>query len=207
MEQQMERRIVPIQEMEIRRSDDKSLVGGYAAKFEQLSEELWGFREKIRKNAFGKSLSERSVLSFWNHNSDMVLGNSENNTLKVWEDEIGLRFELELPDTTAGKDALTLIQRGDVKGVSFGFRTRVDEWDESDRTNVIRTLVDVVLYEVSPTSMPAYPQTSVAARSIQDIYSEHRKDVEQSKQRNIETRERAARIRLNQIKLMETEVK
>jgi HK97 family phage prohead protease len=137
----------------------------------------------------------------------MVLGNSENNTLKVWEDEIGLRFELELPDTTAGKDALTLIQRGDVKGVSFGFRTRVDEWDESDRTNVIRTLVDVVLYEVSPTSMPAYPQTSVAARSIQDIYTEHRKDVEQSKQRNIETRERAARIRLNQIKLMETEVK
>jgi hypothetical protein len=137
----------------------------------------------------------------------MVLGNTENNTAKVWEDEIGLRFELELPDTTAGKDAFTPIQRGDVKGVSFGFRTRVDEWDESDKNNIVRTLIDVMLYEVSPTAMPAYPQTSVSARSTEDIYAQHKKDVEESKKRSIETRERAARIRLNQIKLMETEVK
>jgi len=207
MEQEMERRILPIQEMEIRKIEDKSIIGGYAAKFEQLSEPLWGFREKIRPGAFAKSLSERNVIAFWNHNTDMVLGNTESNTAKVWEDEIGLRFEVELPDTTAGRDAMTLVQRGDVKGVSFGFRTRVDEWDESDKNNVIRTLVDVMLYEVSPTAMPAYPQTNVAARSIQDIYEEHKKDVEESRKRQCETRDRAAKIRQNQIIIAGLEVK
>ncbi len=201
---EMERRIMPIQEMEIRKNDDKNIIGGYAAKFEQLSEVLWGFREKIRKGAFANSLMERNVLAFWNHNTDLVLGNTENNTAKVWEDEIGLRFDVELPDTVAGKDALILVQRSDVKGVSFGFRTRKDEWDETDKNNVIRTLIDVELYEISPTAMPAYPQTNVSARSA---IEQHQNDLKEKQETDKSIRDRAAKIRLNQIRLMEMEVK
>jgi HK97 family phage prohead protease len=199
----MEIRMVPIQEMEVRKTDDKSIIGGYAAKFEVMSEDLGWFREKIRKGAFAKSLTERGVLAFWNHNSDYVLGNTENNTMKVWEDEIGLRFELEMPDTTIGEDAYKIIKRGDAKGVSFGFRTRVDEWDESDRDHPVRTLVDVMLYEVSPTSMPAYPQTNVSARSLE----EHVKEVEMKTKLENEQRDRAGKLRINQIRIMELEVK
>jgi HK97 family phage prohead protease len=119
----------------------------------------------------------------------MVLGNTENDTLKLAEDERGLRFELMLPDTTAGKDARTLIKRGDVKGMSFGFRTVKDQWDESDPKAVIRTLQEVRLYEVSPTAMPAYPQSSVAARSMEDIkdsyeeYRQHKDDINRLQQK------------------------
>jgi HK97 family phage prohead protease len=188
--------------MEIRKTEDnKNIVGGYAAKFEQLSEDLGGFREKIKKGAFARSLSERSVLAFWNHNTDIVLGNTQNDTLKVWEDELGLRFELEMPDTNSGQDAFKMIKRGDSKGVSFGFRTLKDEWDESNRNDIIRTLIDVTLYEVSPTAMPAYLQTSVSARSLE----EHMKEVEMK--RGSEQSERAKKLRINQIKIMELEVK
>jgi HK97 family phage prohead protease len=166
---QMELRTITIDDLEYREDEDKPIVSGYVTRFNKLSEEMWGFREQVAPGAFTKSLGERKVLSFWNHNSDIVLGNTENDTLKLEEDEKGLRFELTLPDTTAGKDARTLIKRGDVKGMSFGFRTVKDQWDESDPKRVIRTLLEVKLYEVSPTPMPAYPQSSVAARSMEDM--------------------------------------
>lgn len=170
---QMELRTLDIEELEYREDEDRPLVAGYVVRFDKLSEELFGFREKVAPGAFTKSLSEMRVLSFWNHNSDIVLGNTENDTLKLSEDDKGLRFELLLPDTQAGKDARSLIKRGDVKGMSFGFRTLKDEWDESNPARVIRTLREVRLYEVSPTAMPAYPQSSVAARSMEDTWNSY----------------------------------
>jgi HK97 family phage prohead protease len=200
MKVQLEQRILTIQELETRKTHDgKKIIGGYAAKFEVLSEDLGGFREKIRRGAFSKSLGERGVLAFWNHNSDIVLGNTLNNTMKVWEDEIGLRFELEMPDTNSGEDAYKTIDRGDAKGVSFGFRTEIDEWDESNRNDIIRTLIEVKLYEVSPTSMPAYPQTNVSARSLE----EHQKEVDM----RTEQIQRAGKLRISKIRMMELEVK
>ena len=166
---EMELRTILTEDIEYREDDDKPVVGGYVVRWEKLSEEMFGFREKVSKGAFLKSLSEMRVLSFWNHNSDMVLGNTENGSLVLQEDERGLKFDLTLPDTSIGRDARALIKRGDVKGMSFGFRTLREQWDEADPKKVIRTLLEVRLYEVSPTPMPAYPQSSVAARSIEDV--------------------------------------
>jgi len=197
-----------IDEVEYREEDDKSIVSGYVVKWEKLSEEMFGFREKVAKGAFEKSLSERNVFSFWNHNSDIVLGNTRNNTLKVEEDDKGLKFELDLPDTTAGKDARTLIKRGDVKGMSFGFATNIDEWDESNPKKVIRTLKEVRLYEVSPTAMPAYPQSSVAARSMEDVLTSHKEYQERKQAIENESNKRQLQINKNKIKniFMEMEV-
>jgi len=167
-----------------------------------MSEDLGWFKEKVRKGAFVRSLKEQPVLAFWNHNSDIVLGNTENNTLKAWEDEVGLRFELELPDTTAGNDAGKLIERGDVRGVSFGFNTRKEEWDETDKNNPIRTLVDVQLYEISPTPLPAYTQSNVSARAVMDEHNEELKKLSEARELK---RLRAAQVHLMQIKLMEME--
>jgi len=198
-------RTIPIQDLTIRKSETdetKSVVGGYVNKFEQMSEDLGWFKEKVRKGAFVRSLKEQPVLAFWNHNSDIVLGNTENNTLKAWEDEVGLRFELELPDTTAGNDAGKLIERGDVRGVSFGFNTRKEEWDETDKNNPIRTLVDVQLYEISPTPLPAYTQSNVSARAVMDEHNEELKKLSEARELK---RVRAAQVHLMQIKLMEME--
>lgn len=174
MSKELERRHVELSNMEIRNTDDgKTIVGGYVVEFEKLSVPLYGFREKVRKGAFEKSLRNSNVKALWNHNSDLVLGSTKNGTLKLWEDDRGLKFELELPDTTWGRDAAATIKRGDVDGVSFGFETVVDEWDNSDENNVIRTLVEVNLFEISPTPFPAYPDSSVGVRSAKQVYEEY----------------------------------
>lgn len=160
--------------LEIRKSPDgiESLVG-YAVRWDKLSVPIYGsFRERVRKGAFTQSLKENNIRALWNHNSDFVLGSTKAKTLRVSEDEKGLYFEVDLPGTQIGKDAGITVSRGDVDGMSFGFNTRKQEWDETDPNNVIRTLVDVDLREISPTPFPAYPQTKVGIRSVEDDFKE-----------------------------------
>jgi hypothetical protein len=79
------------------------------------------------------------------------------------EDEVGLRFDAELPDTSEARDLYTLIERGDVDQMSFAFRVIRQKWND-DRTE--RTLTEVSLSDgdVSVVTYPAYPTTSVEAR-------------------------------------------
>ncbi len=166
MNGRLERRTYPI--TEVRVDEDSRTLSGYAAVFEKLSVDLWGFKEKIRAGAFAQSIADDIVKALWNHNTDHPLGSTKNDTLRLEERGKGLWFELDLDDTTWGQDAHKAIRRGDVDAMSFGFRTRKDEWDKSDEKNPIRTLVDVQLLEVSPVSFPAYPATSVQARAMAD---------------------------------------
>lgn len=149
---------------------------GYAAVFEKLSVQMWGFREKIRKGNFQESLEKNNIKALWNHNTDIVLGSTKGGTLRLNEDDKGLKFELDLPDTQAGRDAATSINRKDVDGMSFGFNMKVDEWDESDPDKVVRTLIKSDLHEISPTPFPAYPQTKVGVRSSKDDYENYLKN-------------------------------
>jgi HK97 family phage prohead protease len=162
-----------IEDVEVREENGKTTIAGYAAMFEKLSVPIYDFREKIRAGAFLSSLSKNNVRALWNHNSDYVLGSTKAGTLTLSEDTKGLRFELAPPDTTAGRDAVVSIKRGDVDGMSFGFRVLKQEWDEKDPKNIIRTLVEVDLREVSPTAFPAYPDTKVKVRTVADDYQEY----------------------------------
>ena len=93
----------------------------------------------------------------------LPLARTKNGTLLLTEDEVGLRFEAELPDTTEARDLWTLVQRGDVDQMSFAFRVIRQKWNQ-DRTE--RTLTEVSLADgdVSVVTYPAYPTTSVEAR-------------------------------------------
>ena len=146
--------------LEVRANEDDTLtIRGHAAVFNSLSEPLGGgqpFREKIAPGAFRDSV-DGDVLAFWNHNSDVVLGRTPD-TLRLSEDDVGLAFELDPPESRAAE--IESIQRGDVRGVSFGFQTLNDSWETIDGEE-IRTLEEVRLIEVSPTPLPAYPATDV----------------------------------------------
>ncbi len=160
----MERRFFPI---EIRAEDAVSAptLTGYAAVFDQLSVQLYGqFRERIARGAFQASLGT-DVRALWNHDTNLPLGRTKAGTLKLDEDAHGLRVEITPPDTTAGRDALESIRRGDVDQMSFGFDVLEDAWDQEEDGQLIRTLHKVRLYEVSPVVFPAYPQTTVSARA------------------------------------------
>lgn len=186
MSEKRERRCYEIANIRAKEEDGKRSIGGYAAVFDKPSENLGVFRtvyEKIRKGAFSRTLKEGAdVRAFWNHNSDIVLGRTTAGTLRLAEDDIGLSFDLDLPDTQAGRDAFTLIQRGDVTGMSFGFEIRAEEKQLPDEPEdpIIRTLVDVELFEISPVVFPAYPDTEVSVRSVDEWV---RKIIEEEEQK------------------------
>ena len=187
--------------VETRKTDDgKMLVTGYAAVFESLSVPLWGFREKIRAGAFKNTITKNNIRALWNHNRDFVLGSMGNGSLKLSEDDKGLRFELDIADTQMGRDAFTSIGRRDVDGVSFSFSAVKQEWDESNPADVIRTLVEVECDEISPTAFPAYEETSVSTRTAKECYAEHR-DALKIEQEQKETEIRSRLIELNKRKL------
>jgi HK97 family phage prohead protease len=160
-----------VNDFEVRETSDGMTLTGYAARFNDPSEPL-PFVERIKPGAFRKSLSSRNDIKLlWNHDSSSVLGSTRAGTLRLMEDELGLRVEADLPDTQAGRDAKVLIQRGDVTGFSFGFTVPAngDSWN-ADGTE--RTLKSVRLLEVSTgVAFPAYPTTNGTAqvRSLEDV--------------------------------------
>ena len=135
---------------------------GYAAVFNAPSEPL-PFIERIAPGAFRRSLRARNDIKLlWNHDTGSVLGSTRAGTLKLEEDNYGLRVTAVLPDTNLGRDVRTLVQRGDVNAMSFGFSVPAggDSWN-SEGTE--RTLKSVRIFEVSVVAYPAYQQTAGTA--------------------------------------------
>lgn len=165
--QSVERRFCDLTGIEVRASEGKRTLSGHAAVFDKLSVKMMGFREVIRKGAFVESLVEDDIRSLWNHNSDLVLGRNKAGTLKLEEDKAGLRVDIDLPDTQAGRDAEISVKRGDVTQMSFAFRTKAggDRWFEEDGEER-RELNAVQLFEVSPVAFPAYPDTDVSLKGL-----------------------------------------
>lgn len=161
----IERRQV-IRDLEIRAEGDGMTLRGYAAVFNSPSQPL-PFTETIQPGAFRDSLKSRNDIKLlWNHDTGIVLGSTRAGTLRVSEDEHGLLIEANLPDTQAGRDAATLIKRGDVNAFSFGFRVPNggDTWVSADQ----RVLKRVNIHEVSVVSWPAYTATegTASVRSV-----------------------------------------
>jgi uncharacterized protein len=159
-----ERRAYPVEVRVAKDEDGTRRIVGHAALFDSLSEDLGGFREKIAPGAFADAVGD-DVRALWNHDPNHVLGRTRSGTLRLSEDEHGLAIEVDPPDTQMARDLVVLMERGDVSQMSFGFRTIEDSWEKVDGQNV-RTLKRVSLFDVSPVTFPAYPDTDVAVRSL-----------------------------------------
>lgn len=153
---------------------EKLKFSGYAARFDSLSENLGGFREKIRIGAFSNAVKTDDVRALFNHNQNYVLGRTSAGTLTLREDTNGLWFEVEAPNTQWAKDLHESVKRGDINQCSFAFVTKKDDCkDEGD--TLVRELIEVGLRDVSIVTNPAYVQTFVQARSNNEILEEYRK--------------------------------
>jgi hypothetical protein len=171
MTEKIETRRLTVNDFEVRQgpAGDGMSFSGYAAVFNSDSEPL-PFIERIMPGAFRKSLKSRNnIRMYLNHDSSMLLATSRAKTLRLMEDERGLKVEADLPDTTIGRDLSTLIKRGDVDSMSFGFSVppKGDSWSEDGS---VRELKEVRLYEVSVvTGFPAYQATSASVRSLDQL--------------------------------------
>ncbi len=168
---EIERRTVTIP-VEWRASADGVGPGtlyGYAAKFNKDSQDLGGFIETIAPGAFTKTLKDGArVLARYNHKDSHLLGTTEAGTLRVSTDAVGLPYEVDLPDTTSGRDVAALAARGDVRYSSFAFYCIADEWSFPEDGPARRVLREVQLVDVAPVNSPAYLDTTVAKRSLDE---------------------------------------
>lgn len=167
---EIERRVFAIEGLKIERRDGKPpVVRGHAAVFNQLSEDLGGFREQIAPGAFAEAIEKDDIRALFNHDANVILGRNRAGTLRLAEDTRGLAIEIDAPDTGLVRDmVLSPIERGDVSQMSFGFQVRPggQDWAKDDEGRVVRTVKRVRLFDVSPVVFPAYPQTDVAVRAL-----------------------------------------
>ena len=164
--QTIERRVFATELRIERRATGENMLVGHAAVFNSASEDLGGFREVVAPGAFAQSIQQDDVRALFNHDPNHVIGRNRAGTLRLTEDSRGLAFEIDLPDTQTARDLATSIERGDISGNSFGFQTLEDRWERMD-AGELRTLIKVRLFDVSPVTYPAYPQTDVALRSLE----------------------------------------
>ena len=149
--------------------NNSRIVTGYAAVFNSRTL-LWeGLEEVISPSAFSKALSNSDVRCLFYHDWGKVLGRTKSGTLRLEEDERGLKFEVELPNTTDANNLIESMSRGDIDQCSFGFIPTEETWDYNTDP-VLRTVNEVELFEVSIVSLPAYEDTEATlARSKQEI--------------------------------------
>lgn len=178
MTKEIQKRELKTTEVQIRELEDgKRMIEGMIP-YNQRSEWM-GFYEYITPTAFNKTLADGAdVRAFMNHDTNKLLGRVKNNSLRLRSDEFGLHIECELPDTEYARDVYNLIRGGYNQGMSFGFSTVQDKWDEMEengRMVPVCHLIEVRLYEVSfCVSFPAYEGTNSQARNIRTILDEFR---------------------------------
>jgi hypothetical protein len=164
----LERRFTSVQ-VEARAGSDKLTIGGYAAKFDRMSQNLGGFVERIAPTFFNKSRGDGwvGVVARYNHDDNMLLGTTGAGTLRLGIDEIGLTYDVDLPSARA--DVHELVQRGDVRQSSFAFVAFEDDWSTTDQGFPLRTLISGRLHDVAPVNTPAYEDTSVGLRALDSL--------------------------------------
>jgi len=158
--------------LEVRAGDAGRTIVGYAAMFNSQTVIGENYREIIAPGTFASALGA-DVRALIDHDSGRVIGRTTAGTLRLREDATGLAIEIDLPDTSDGRDLGVLIDRGDISGMSFGFNVTKQSWDETGDIPT-RTIQAVDLHEVSVVAFPAYPDTTIALRSLDEARRERR---------------------------------
>lgn len=174
---------------ELRDASAENSIGtlaGYAATFDKDTRIGDHFIERFRPGAFTATLKDYDQRALAHHDRGRVIGRRSAGTLRLTQDDKGLAFEIDLPDTTDGRDVKVSVERGDIDGMSFAFRPTKEEWDDTGDIPV-RTIIEADLIEVSPVTFPQYDGTQLALRSLKN----HRNE---TKSHNF----RATRMRMRQ---------
>ena len=194
----MEHRILKMKNATTREAGGKRYLEGYFAVFNEPYQVFDGWIETIERGAFARYLaSGKDSKVLWNHDSNIVLGSTENGTATLREDETGLWGSVEINEgDQEAVNAYARVSRGDVNGCSFGFEiARQEEWWDDD--GMYRTKITEVdpLYEVSPCTFPAYTATSISARNKEHL-DKAKEKYKQAQEEKRETWRDAMRKRL-----------
>lgn len=151
------------------RADGGKMIVGYAAVYHRAGEAGTEYRlgpdivEHIAPGAFDLT---QDVRGLFNHDPSLLLGRTKSGTLRLSTDQRGLRYEIDIPDTTTGRDVAESIKRGDITGSSFAFTPTESKWMRDEQRGVdIREIRKVDLFDVGPVVFPAYEASTTGLRS------------------------------------------
>lgn len=173
---EIERRFVT--GLEVRAHDGKTRLVGLAVPYQRLSEDM-GFREIIQRGAFSEHLATKpDITALIEHDPARIIGRTRSGTLQLIENDSGVRVSIDPPDSQAGRDIVESVRRGDLVGMSFGFRVPAPidvnaTWGTIDG-EMVRTINKGELDDVSVVARPSYLDTTVAARSLSRWKQENR---------------------------------
>ncbi len=154
------------------RAEGKLLVAtGLGIVYGKRSRDLGGFVEEVRAGAATKTIKESDIRALVEHDVNRLLGRTGAGTLRLEERVEGVFYEIDLPDTTEGRDVAVLLERKDYPGSSYGFRRIGDEWGETEDGRPLRTLTEVAVRDIGPVAFPAYDDSEVGLRSLAETRS------------------------------------
>lgn len=184
---------------ELREGDSTIRVVGHAAVFNQEANIAGAFREVIRPGAFTRAIGESDVPFLIEHD-DLPLARNTSGTLKLSQDEIGLRIETELDTTDPDVQRIVpKMRRGDLSKMSFAFRVKSEEWEDLDSDMPLRVLRDLDLFDVSIVTTPAYSGTDIALRSLDDARGEIEAAANAAAEAEREKNRKAAELRVKRL--------
>lgn len=198
-----QRKVKRAPQIETRGSENVPHLVGYAAVFYREDDpgtqyKLWNnCFERVMSSAFD-NVAKNDVRGLFNHDSDNILGRNTAGTMKLTVDEVGLRYDITLPNTQFARDIAESIGRGDIDGSSFAFLPDKEEWSERKEGGLeyeVRELLSVEVFDVGPVTYPAYQATTsdIAERS-------HQGWQEELKQQRAAIRRRQRRLKLAQLR-------
>jgi len=187
------------------REDGKQHCVGYSAVFYRADVDgtqfkLWdNVYERIMPGAFDE-IAKDDVRALFNHNASFILGRNVSGTLKLDVDDVGLRYDITLPDTQTARDLIEVVNRGDVSGSSFAFIAVADRWTRETVNEVereVREVLTVRTMDVGPVTYPAYTATTtdVANRSL----DEHQTEQGRAQLNNLRRRAKVQRLRAHNL--------
>jgi hypothetical protein len=189
MEKEVRSRTIP--------TNESNTIEGYALNWNEY--DMGSFMERIDVNALGE-LRDYDVHALYNHDYDRVLARSKygEGTLSLEQDQEGLKFRFDLPDTSTGNEVRTLVGRGDVDQASWAFTVKQERWENVRSEKPTRVIEKIgEMYDISLTPRGANPTTSVALRSLEKALQEAEPEQLTQNPETVENHENEAETRAN----------
>jgi HK97 family phage prohead protease len=189
---------------ELRAKPESRTIFGTATVFNSAYDMGW-YEEEMDTEAL-KNADMNDVVALFNHDENMVLARTSSGTLKLNVTGNAMEYEFEAPNTTLGNDLLEMVRRGDVYQSSFAFTVDKEKWEERTGNKPKRIITSIKkVYDVSPVTYPANPDTMVAKRSYEatkDIDEDLKKVIEISVKSDIRIQQELRRnaLHLNKLK-------
>lgn len=183
-----EQRVLELRSENFEFNDNDLTVSGYVNKAGDVSKvigkpdsngQLQFFYETIDPQAFIDSINNRPdgrpIDLYADHDPQKLLATTDNGSLELTVDDVGLHMSAHVVNTSDGRDAYELIKSGIMGKMSFGFNVRHATMDYSyanAHQYPLRKVDSLDLMEVSAVRFPAYLDTNIEARNSQEVFAE-----------------------------------